>query len=310
MKPPNLGRDEIRAIERIVSKRFGEPYRQVEWLPLTIKQKRPRQYARHRLVAAEGAHTLWVFTKFGRKILRYPKLEIFLSGIDLEQFQAPKFMGVRVSSNFEIAVWEDRPGEWRNFEALTDAELDSLVDAVGAIHDLTDAVHDCGIPVGTPWLTAFMVEVHAYAAELGRSDLQAAADRVSELEASLLDRLQSMGDLVFTHNDIAPTNLHWRDDGLTILDWEGAAFALPGCGLRLTARLPEARFNRVVERYHRILERRGCRLTEDDLRYSIAAHEGVRSLVLGQRTRNAELLSWGLSCLHRHILKMDMKSAA
>lgn len=308
MKPAGLTDREFRIVEAIVSRHLGAPYSQVEFCPLAIKQKRPRRYGRHRLQADTGASECWVFTKFGHRIIRYPRLEAFLSRMSSDLFRVPKFMGERMSSGFELAVWEDLPGEWKDFSKLEDYELDAVVDAVGAIHDLTESAMDCGVPNGTPWLKPFMVEVQAFARELDEQRLIQAAKVLAEKEHEILGALGSLGPLLFTHNDIAPTNLHWRPDGLVILDWEGATYALPGCGLRLTARLSDPKFDRAVKRYHQVLGSRARRLSENDLRYSIAAHEGIRSLVLAHRTRNSDLFLWGLVCLHRHILKSDMVS--
>lgn len=274
------------------------------------KRKVKRKYVRHLLRASLPVdRDVVVFTRSGPQEVN-EDLEEFVSGLTLPEFRAPAYYGRVATVEGDTCIWEFMPGISPKLVFCSRDQLRSIVSAVAAINAATaDAIRRVpNLPANT--MRVFPVVDLLRAALVGQGEIMGRApsfpemlDRLAALEEGALARLARIGSRFFSHQDIASGNLLLPPvpHPLTILDWESAAIAAPGVGLRRFATLSIDIQKDAAQHYVACLEAKGISVDFRDVLFVMRAvqvfhtlHDGVNRI--GDAPERAEkAIRWGLT---------------
>ena len=280
------------------------------FLEKSAKRKTKRKYVRHLVRAGEPVdRDIMVFTKTGLQAAN-EAVEHYISETRLPEFRAPIYYGRAATEEGDTGIWEYIPGDLPLLHRCTGDELRRIAQAVGAINTLTaDVTHRVpNIPVDTMRSAPVAEQLRATLideGELLRRDptLLSALDHFATLEKGALARLAAIGNRFFSHQDIASGNvlLPPAPDPVAILDWESAAIAAPGVGLRRFATFNMKIQQAVAEHYVAYLQTKGISLEVGDVLFVMGTvqvmnslHNGANRLVDAPTTAE-KAISWGLA---------------
>ena len=274
------------------------------------RRKLKRRYVKHLLRAGPPAdRDLVVFSRSGPQEVN-EGVESFVSGLTLPELRVPRYYGHAATEEGDTFIWEFVSGKSPLLVHCSREQLRRIVRAVAAINASTaDAVQRLpNLPVGT--MRAFPVADLLRAALVSQGEIMrraptfpAALDRFAAMEEGALSRLATIGNRFFSHQDIASGNmlLPPAPNPPAVLDWESAAIAAPGVGLRRFATLDIDTQWDAAQHYVDYLETKGISVKFRDVLFVMRAaqvfcslHEGVNRL--GDAPKRAEkAIRWGLA---------------
>lgn len=263
-------------VEQLLMVRFGKPVQCQHQSELCSGKRRSRKtdYVRFSCSAIEEG----VFVKYAEKLRFDPVLESFLAVQPLPHFAVPAFFGSgRIEENM-FGVWEYLPYEpLKDFAGCSAEEFMAIALAAASIGMATAKVRKAvpKLRSGAPWVKPVAADLKAlYANPEGQPPAAGAADQIdllARIESRAIDRLRKLGNSVFSHNDLSPSNTIYAQGRLFILDWESATFSVAGSSLRnLTVRsVPDQRLAASI--YAESLKERGFRFDADDVFFAMGA---------------------------------------
>jgi hypothetical protein len=289
-------------VEKLISSRLGKPVQCQHQAELCPGKRRSRKtdYVRFSCPAIKEG----VFVKYAEKLRFDSALESFLATQPFSHFTVPVFFGDgRIDGNM-FGVWEYLPYQpLKDFSDCAGEAFMAIVQAAASIGMATAKVKRA-VPTlrsGAAWLRPIAAELKTTYAKLeGRWANASAADQLDlfgRIESRAIDRLRGLGNSVFCHNDLSPSNTIYAQGRLYILDWESASLSVAGSSLRnLTVRpVPDQRLAAAI--YADGLRERGFEFEADDIFFAMGATQfffklrmalHVRSL--GEIEKNLELL--------------------
>lgn len=288
-------------VERLLAARFGKPVQCRHQSELCGGKRRSRKtdYVRFSCPAIEEG----VFVKYAEKLRFDPALESFLAARSFPHFAVPAFLGSgRIEGNM-FGVWEYLPYEPLNdFASCTHEEFMAIVQAAASIGMATAQVKKAvpKLRSGTPWARPIATDLKTISLE-GQPAAAGAADQIdllARIESKAIDRLRSLGNSVFSHNDLSPSNTIYAPQGqLFILDWESASLSVAGSSLRNLTVRPVSDQRLAASVYAESLREVGFGFDADDVFFAMGAMQFFFKLRMalhlqtpGEITKNLELL--------------------
>ncbi|MCW5735833.1 MAG: phosphotransferase [Enhydrobacter sp.] len=241
---------------------------------------------------------LTVFLKAGSNVVCSP-VERIINEEKVQRFSSPYFFGSLETHGLRVGVWEFVDGARTPFEALPlEAQL-QLVRSIAGVNSISR--EDCA-PVGTKWILTPLQryekiyrKMDAIEQDEWQSLLQGTREVLHNHEV-LIDRMQSMGEVYLTHNDINPNNVFVGEGGdVVILDWEAATRSAPGADLRFLWRM-ETR-EALLACYIEQMGKFGIHLKVEDVQAAYEIVEGFRMIQKGWGKRKASPVKRGLELL-------------